>query len=500
MPLRCLSSLLTRGRAPTANLTRHTLLVPACVAPRFPWCYPLLLHPARAATTTTIPSVSHPPQDAVVPQEPRRSHKIDFGNTKVAYASVSTGELVRAYLVFKACSFRPLVTHADKLLQISYRLLGQAITESIVRNTFFAHFCAGETSQTIRPRIEELRKGGVAGILDYAAEADITQMMTSPLTKPKTHAYKEGEIACRVYSYESERQCDAHVETFLDCIHAVKDVTPEGFAAIKITALGNPHLLERMSVCIEETDRLFKKMDREGKGWITRKEFLDGYDRFFRSTPAPPSETSPAPAGIWAVKPEEMATQLLNRLDPENTDRIDVIDWRMAVNISDMPALTHQCRETGPLKNAALSEQEMELMRAMQLRLEMLAGRAATLGVRLMIDAEQSYFQPAIDFLILDVMQRHNRDAFVVYTTMQCYLRDATERLEMEIERARRGGFLFAAKLVRGAYMVSERKRAVEKVRLEGGREDGLGIRGVVSYGYRILVLRGSRGNLCRTF
>lgn len=37
-----------------------------------------------------------------------------------------------------------------------------------------------------------------------------------------------------MYDYESERRCDAHVATFLECIDAVKNVTPEGFAAIKV--------------------------------------------------------------------------------------------------------------------------------------------------------------------------------------------------------------------------------------------------------------------------
>lgn len=49
-----------------------------------------------------------------------------------------------------------------------------------------------------------------------------------------TAAYTGGAIQCRVYDYQSERQCDAHVDTFTECIHAVKDVTPEGFAAIKV--------------------------------------------------------------------------------------------------------------------------------------------------------------------------------------------------------------------------------------------------------------------------
>ncbi|RUS23566.1 FAD-linked oxidoreductase-like protein [Jimgerdemannia flammicorona] len=42
------------------------------------------------------------------------------------------------------------------------------------------------------------------------------------------------------------------------------------------------------------------------------------------------------------------------------------------------------------------------------------------------------------------------------------YLKEALFKLEMDVERARRGGFVFAAKLVRGAYLISERKRATD--------------------------------------
>ena len=37
-------------------------------------------------------------------------------------------------------------------------------------------------------------------------------------------------------------RCDANTRTFLQCVTAVKDATPEGFAAVKVTALGDPQL------------------------------------------------------------------------------------------------------------------------------------------------------------------------------------------------------------------------------------------------------------------
>jgi proline dehydrogenase len=54
------------------------------------------------------------------------------------------------------------------------------------------------------------------------------------------------------------------VGIFLKCIQAVKDNTPEGFAAIKLTALGNPLLLERLTVTLKEIRNFFQEFDKTG--------------------------------------------------------------------------------------------------------------------------------------------------------------------------------------------------------------------------------------------
>lgn len=39
-----------------------------------------------------------------------------------------------------------------------------------------------------------------------------------------------------------------------------------------------------------------------------------------------------------------------------------------------------------------------------------------------MVDAEQSYFQPAIRRIVLQAMKRYNRDMAIIFNTYQCYL------------------------------------------------------------------------------
>lgn len=93
-------------------------------------------------------------------------------------------------------------------------------------------------------------------------------------------------------------------------------------------------------------------------------------------------------------------------------------------------------------------------------RVEKIADYAAKKQVRLMIDAEQTYFQPAIDHIVLDLQRRYNKEFPTIFNTYQCYLKDCFPRVQNDLVRAHREGYYFAAKIVRGAYLIMERKRA----------------------------------------
>ena len=102
----------------------------------------------------------------------------------------------------------------------------------------------------------------------------------------------------------------------------------------------------------------------------------------------------------------------------------------------------------------------MKLYEAMRRRLKVLVDEAEKMEVRLMVDAEQTYFQPAIDNFVLELQRKYNTEFPTVFNTYQCYLTDSRSRVETDIGRSEQEGWCFGAKLVRGAYMFSERERA----------------------------------------
>lgn len=81
--------------------------------------------------------------------------------------------------------------------------------------------------------------------------------------------------------------------------------------------------------------------------------------------------------------------------------------------------------------------------------------------VALLIDAEESWMQDAVDNLVEVMMQKYNKSKPIVFNTLQMYRWDRLDYLKKLHEKAKTEGFYIGMKLVRGAYMEKENERAI---------------------------------------
>lgn len=83
--------------------------------------------------------------------------------------------------------------------------------------------------------------------------------------------------------------------------------------------------------------------------------------------------------------------------------------------------------------------------------------------VALLIDGEESWMQDAADDLVAEMMRKYNKEKAIVFNTLQMYRWDRLDYLKKLYTLAKVDGFYIGMKLVRGAYMEKENKRAEEK-------------------------------------
>ncbi|XP_054913890.1 hydroxyproline dehydrogenase isoform X2 [Poeciliopsis prolifica] len=87
--------------------------------------------------------------------------------------------------------------------------------------------------------------------------------------------------------------------------------------------------------------------------------------------------------------------------------------------------------------------------------------------VRVLVDAEYTYMNPALTLLTMALMKKFNKDGAWIWNTYQCYLKDSRSLLLEALHLSQAEGFCLGVKLVRGAYMDKERKLAEKECRVD---------------------------------
>ncbi|BES97184.1 Proline dehydrogenase [Nesidiocoris tenuis] len=434
--------------------------------------------PKNAPTEKCAPEEKSapPPQNAPPGRKTGKPLDTSFNNGEEAYKSKTTWEVVRAYIVYVLCSSSFLVDNNMAIMKIAKGILGQTLFVQLMKLTFYGHFVAGEDQKRIEPKIRRMQAFGVNSILDYSVEEDLSQAeaeeremgsTTSEIVAsstneadlvggkmPQYHASKEFADrrykvkSARTYFYKDELSCEANLKTFLSCVESSAKFGNGStmFTAVKMTALGRPQLLLQISEVIMRARRFVSEIVG-GAGpvlgqHLTAEELKERLEQ----------------SGI------KDTNKFLEKVVKDREGVIHLFPWSGILN-ADLElndAFRVPCVKEGRMVRliTQLSKKEEDMFRNMIRRLTELAQAAQKLNVRIMVDAEQTYFQPAISRITMELMNKYNKELPTIFNTYQCYLRDAHREITMDIAQAKRQKFHFGCKLVRGAYLEQERARA----------------------------------------
>lgn len=119
---------------------------------------------------------------------------------------------------------------------------------------------------------------------------------------------------------------------------------------------------------------------------------------------------------------------------PPSVLHVPVEQWRQQLSTEDCVFLEHALRRIGDVCQASLD-----------------------CGVPVLVDAEQSNRQFGVHLIVRELQRKFNTGgSIVVYDTLQMYLTCSAQRLDALVTAAHAGGYTYAVKLVRGAYVESE--------------------------------------------
>ncbi|KAK7394321.1 hypothetical protein VNO78_14844 [Psophocarpus tetragonolobus] len=186
---------------------------------------------------------------------------------------------------------------------------------------------------------------------------------------------------------------------------------------------------------------------------------LNGFLRTIHVTRSlPPSSVSFVIVKITAICPMSLLERISDLLRWQHKDPSFCLPWKQDCFpiFSPSSPLYHTMTRPQPLTPHEETDLQLSIQRFLHL-----CQKCVQANIPLLVDAEHTTVQPAIDYFTYSSAILHNKgDHPIVFGTIQTYLKDAKERMMLAAQAADTMGIPMGFKLVRGAYMSSEAKLA----------------------------------------
>ena len=153
--------------------------------------------------------------------------------------------------------------------------------------------------------------------------------------------------------------------------------------------------------------------------------------------------------------------------DTSLNEVIDSIEFVAKKNILDFTVFKPTAIASSKIlqkvsENKSLDNNEQGLYDKILSRFDTICNFAHKKGVKILVDAEESWIQDSIDEIVLRMMIKYNKEESMVFNTSQMYRHDRLDYLKRLKDIAEKERFFVGIKLVRGAYIEKENKRAIK--------------------------------------
>ena len=153
--------------------------------------------------------------------------------------------------------------------------------------------------------------------------------------------------------------------------------------------------------------------------------------------------------------------------DTSLNEVIDSIEFVAKKNILDFTVFKPTAIASSKIlqkvsENKSLDNNEQGLYNKILSRFDTICNFAHKKGVKILVDAEESWIQDSIDEIVLRMMIKYNKQETIVFNTSQMYRHDRLDYLKRLKDIAEKERFFIGIKLVRGAYIEKENKRAIK--------------------------------------
>lgn len=361
-----------------------------------------------------------------------------------AFIKWSSDKLLRFKTFLFLSRFNPLIRNLRLYYSLASRIIGQRRVNNIINFLYGDIFIGGKDEGELQKTLNQLNKNGILTISDYAIEF--------------INDNEEGLI-------------NENVIKFKNCIDLTVKNNENNMIAIKLSSLSTISYLKFMNSLQTLLYIIEDKLTLSGYDFKSKlnEDDLKIRDILIKS--------------LYLINEEILnisfsVSSILNSLD------IDLLVKTIKVfeeigetnkskefrfNIYDLIVILSEKEKINLVldyihNSIILNEDEIHeiIRKTIQLNynIEEVIKYSNTKKCHLMVDAEQTYIQKYIDYIMMSLFRKFNVDRSNISTTIQFYLRSAHENCNKTIQFCKDNNVFFGIKMVRGAYNNEERRIA----------------------------------------